>query len=370
MATNNLAAIGGRASVGPGGPSPIVSVCVSNYNYGRFLPDLIESVRQQTFTDWELVITDDQSDDGSEETVQRCAQGDHRIRFIRNERRLGMNGNLHRAASSGTGKYLKILCADDWLTPNALEVLVRVMERQPNASILTSAAILTDEDGRPVRLETFFGASLSVLSGEYTLDLLAGGTIWPGGNSDYFISASAFKQVGGYDTTLLYAGDYGLVVRLCRVGDFVHIDEPLTYWRGHSARSSMNDPARLYDLADWLAIPRRYFQPRRLFNREWWRYQKATARVTASYATTAISQFVAGNRSYARAVMRLLWQEGNILVGALYVPVHAVKRLYRKAMHNDPWTMLPPRPGMGSPSWLRRNVDGKRTAVPASTDLP
>ena len=49
--------------------TPLVSVCVPTYNYGRFLPDCIESVQKQTFSDWELLITDDCSTDRTEEVV-------------------------------------------------------------------------------------------------------------------------------------------------------------------------------------------------------------------------------------------------------------------------------------------------------------
>jgi len=103
--------------------APRVSVCVPTFNYARFLPDCIESVLQQTMADWELVITDDCSTDGTDTIVERYAKADPRVRYIRNEQRLGMSANLKRACDLGRGEYLKVLCSDDWLAPRCLEVL-------------------------------------------------------------------------------------------------------------------------------------------------------------------------------------------------------------------------------------------------------
>lgn len=64
--------------------APTVSVCVPTYNYGRFLTDCIESVLQQDFADFELVITDDNSTDGTAELVARFAAADARVRYIKN----------------------------------------------------------------------------------------------------------------------------------------------------------------------------------------------------------------------------------------------------------------------------------------------
>src|SRR5438045_4978983 len=84
---------------------PLVSVCVPTYNYARFLPDCIESVLAQTLTGWELIICDDCSTDDSAEVVRRYADRDPRIRYVRNETRLGMNGNIKHATDLGRGRY-------------------------------------------------------------------------------------------------------------------------------------------------------------------------------------------------------------------------------------------------------------------------
>ena len=332
------------------GHGPLVSVCVPTYNYARFLPDCIESVLQQTFTDWELVIADDCSDDGTSAIVLRYAESDSRIRYIRNEQRLGMNANLGRAAHSGRGRYLKILCADDWLAPQCLQVLFRLMEEHPNVVLATSAEIHTDDLGTPLRQQFLFGKPVSVVSGCAMLDKMA----WIqgfGGNSSFFVRRSAYLQVGGYDSTVQYAGDWELGGRLCRLGDYLHTDEPLFYGRQHSSSSSSNDPKKLLDVVDQLTIPERTFHPRRFMNREWRRYHRANMLVTARGLVNVPIRYMRGNREYAMDLLRLVKKHGNIPLGLAYAPIYVVFRLYGFITARPSFgASLPPEPGMGTPS--------------------
>src|SRR5205085_1269065 len=196
------------------------------------------------------VITDDCSDDSTAELVRHYAESDRRIRYFVNERRLGMHGNLQRAAESGRGRYLKILCADDWLAPRCLEVLFRLMEEHPNVVLGTCAEIHTDEAGRALRQQFFFGKPLSIISGPVMLDRMVWGQGF-GGNSSFFIRASAFREIGGFDLDLLYAGDWDLGARLCRAGDYLHTDEPLFYGRTQPVSSSSVNPKKLWDVIDY-----------------------------------------------------------------------------------------------------------------------
>jgi hypothetical protein len=221
--------------------SPTVSVCVPTYNYGRFLTDCIESVLQQDFADFELVITDDNSTDGTAELVARFAAADARVRYIKNERRLGMNGNIKRAADLAQGRYIKMLCADDWIAPRCLGRMVELMDRHPNAALGTSACILAEEDGRATEVQFLYGEAVSLIPGDAMLEQMARGEGF-GGNSSFFVRAEAYKNVGGYDGSIPYAADYHLAARLCQIGDYLHTDDPLFYGRRQAAASSLTDP--------------------------------------------------------------------------------------------------------------------------------
>lgn len=332
--------------------TPLVSVCVPTYNYGRFLNDCIESVLAQTFSEWELIVCDDCSTDNTAEIVQAFAQRDSRIRYFRNEQRLGMNANLKRVAEFGRARYLKMLCADDWLEPTCLEVCFELMEENPNVVLCTSAEILSTEAGEPMQVQFLFGSPFAVIPGETMLDRMAGGQ-GLGGNSSFFIRSSAYQAIGGYDTRCQYAADHDLAARLCRVGDYLHLDQPLFYGRAHQASSSLQDPKRLLDVIDWFEIPERVFRPRHFGNREWRRYQKLTAILTARYLVNTALETIRGNRVYARNLGALVLQHGNLL-GIPWLVGHVPMRIYRILTgRNKPNSSAPPR-NVGTPSALRR----------------
>lgn len=113
--------------------TPLVSVLMTMYNREKYVGEAIESVLSQTYQNWELIITDDQSKDNSVSIVQSYADKDPRIHLHINEYNLGDYPNRNKAASLAKGKYLKYLDSDDLLYPWALECFVSMMERNPEA---------------------------------------------------------------------------------------------------------------------------------------------------------------------------------------------------------------------------------------------
>ncbi|SIO55282.1 Glycosyltransferase involved in cell wall bisynthesis [Singulisphaera sp. GP187] len=328
--------------------TPLISVCVPTYNYARFIDDCIRSVMDQTLTDWELVICDDCSTDHTEEVVRRYAAADPRIRYVRNERRLGMNGNVKRAAETGTGRYLKMLCSDDWMAPRCLEVLSGLMEEFPSATIATSAVIQTNEAGVASHVQFLFGSPVSLIRGEQMLDQMARAEGF-GGHSSFFIRASSYREVGGYNDTLLYAADYDLAARLCRVGDYLHSDAPLFYGRTQPESSSSVNPLKLWDVQDWFEIPDAIYRPRPPFGREWRRYQGLTARLTARYLANYVLEHLRGHHTYANALGKLLIKHGNFAAGIPFLLVDAPSRLIRKLATTNLPASQPPESWMGPP---------------------
>jgi glycosyltransferase involved in cell wall biosynthesis len=115
-----------------------VSVLMTVYNRRHFLGDAVRSVLASTFDDFELIICDDCSHDGSPDLAEEFARKDSRIRVYRNERNLGDYGNRMQAASLATGVYLKYVDSDDQIYPHGLEVMVRNLQRHPDAAIALS----------------------------------------------------------------------------------------------------------------------------------------------------------------------------------------------------------------------------------------
>src|ERR1700722_12672338 len=110
---------------------PAVSVIVPNYNHARFLPQRLDSIIAQTFTDYELIVLDDASSDDSREVLERYAK---RIpmRLVFNEKNSGSPFiQWQRGAALASGKYLWMAESDDFADANMLKRLMEVFERHP-----------------------------------------------------------------------------------------------------------------------------------------------------------------------------------------------------------------------------------------------
>ena len=125
-----------------------VSVIVPNYNYARYLPQRIESILNQTFQDFELILLDDASTDGSRAILERYWDNPHVTRLVVNETNTGspfrqwMKGIL-----LSRGKYVWVAEADDVARPDFLETCVRLAEAHADTSICYAGSQLIDEEG-------------------------------------------------------------------------------------------------------------------------------------------------------------------------------------------------------------------------------
>jgi glycosyltransferase involved in cell wall biosynthesis len=119
---------------------PAISVLTPVHNGERYLAECIESVRSQTRTDWEYIIVDNCSQDGSADLAGRYAAIDERIRVVRCDEFVNVCRNFSRSARlmSPHSKYCKFLSADDWMYPECLERMVSVAERNPTVGIVSS----------------------------------------------------------------------------------------------------------------------------------------------------------------------------------------------------------------------------------------
>jgi glycosyltransferase involved in cell wall biosynthesis len=121
--------------------SPLVSVVTPFYNTREFLEECIESVLRQTYQNWEYVLVDNCSSDGSSEIAQRYARRfPGQIRLIRTETFLSQVGNYNFALTciSPDSKYCKMVQADDWIFPDCLRSMVELAEAHPKAGIVSA----------------------------------------------------------------------------------------------------------------------------------------------------------------------------------------------------------------------------------------
>ena len=116
----------------------MVSIILSVYNTHEHLSAAVESVLCQTCADWELILVDDGSTDGSEVICDRFAALDSRIRVIHQENR-GISAARNTGLHAATGFYLQFLDSDDWLSPDALEVLLQTISASQTDMVIFDA---------------------------------------------------------------------------------------------------------------------------------------------------------------------------------------------------------------------------------------
>jgi hypothetical protein len=113
--------------------APLVSVLLTAYNREAYLAASIESVLAQTWGDFELIVVDDRSTDGTIEIARRYERLDSRVRVVLNERNYGQFANRNHAASLATAPFLKFHDSDDLMYPHCLAVMVPALRGEPRA---------------------------------------------------------------------------------------------------------------------------------------------------------------------------------------------------------------------------------------------
>jgi len=131
---------------------PLVSIGVPVYNGERHLRETLESLLAQTMTDFELIISDNASTDGTEAICREYADRDPRIRYHRQPKNLGAPENWNFVVRVANGRYFKWSSASDSCTPNFLEACVSTLEQDPEVVVCFGRTNYVDEDGRPVEL--------------------------------------------------------------------------------------------------------------------------------------------------------------------------------------------------------------------------
>lgn len=130
--------------------NPTVSIGLAVFNGDRYLAQAIESILNQTYTDFELIISDNASTDNTEEICKRYAAQDDRIIYHRNPKNIGGANNENLTFKLSKGKYFRWAAHDDVCHPELLENLVAGLESAPDIVLSESMVVKIDADDQPV----------------------------------------------------------------------------------------------------------------------------------------------------------------------------------------------------------------------------
>jgi hypothetical protein len=208
--------------------APSLSVVMPVHNALPWLDAAVESILGQSFRDFEFVILDDGSTDGSGDRLRDWASRDARIRLVRSEKRLGAAGSSNRVVEHARAPLIARMDADDIAHPERLARQMALMVAEPGVVLVGSLFDVIDADGRMAR-----GADWS--------RLLRPSPFAPFCHPTILFRRHAFDKVGGYRAGAQRWEDVDLYLRLSRLGVVAVIPEPLATIRLSGASSRIRD---------------------------------------------------------------------------------------------------------------------------------
>jgi len=207
-----------------------ISVVIPTYNSLEYLPDALNSVVNQTYVDWELIIVNDGSSDKTDEWVSQ--QSDPRIILICQENKgksAARNVGIERAAS----EYIAFLDADDYWETTKLEKQIKYIENNPEIGLVYTWTNLADQQCQPTGRIISSDAHGHVWKELVQYNILACG-------STPLVRRICFETVGKFDPDLPLAQDWDMWIRIAAKYPFGVIKEPLVRYRQHRNNTSKN----------------------------------------------------------------------------------------------------------------------------------
>jgi CMP-N-acetylneuraminic acid synthetase len=208
-------------------PFPKVSVYIVNHNYGRYLEQAIESVLGQSFGDFELLVFDNGSTDGSKEIISRYARHGQVLAFCQENIGLSRTNNL--AIRRSRGQYVLRLDADDYLHHNAIELLAGTLDRRLDVGLVFPDYFLVDTEGKVLEVMQRHNFDQVTL-----LDQPAHGACT-------MIRRECLEALNGYDESYHCQDGWDLWVRFIRRYGVTNLNLPLFYYRKHGNSLSDNE---------------------------------------------------------------------------------------------------------------------------------
>jgi glycosyltransferase involved in cell wall biosynthesis len=227
--------------------SPTVGIGMPVFNGERYLEAAISSVLAQSFTDLELVISDNASTDRTEAICRRFAAADPRIRYVRHPENLGAHPNYNRSFELSRGRYFKWAAHDDVLRPGFLEACVAALEQNTDAALCQSDIDYIDEEDKSI------GSRRSHLAGAESLDPATRFAALVLNAHDCQAMMGVFRRSILERSILLpsfHGADRAMLAQVALLGRYIHVPGALIQVRDHGERYSRSR-TRPGDRAAW-----------------------------------------------------------------------------------------------------------------------
>ena len=182
---------------------PLITIIIPTYNRAGLIGFAIESVLAQTYSNWELLVIDDASTDGTETVVKKYAEKDVRIRYIKNSTNLGILKTRNRGLHESSGEYIAMLDSDDtWIDHEKLARQIEVFQKNPKLGIVGTWITFINTAGKPIKNISFAQTDDKIRTFFLYYNPITQSSV-------LFLKQAAI-EAGGYDETLVTMEDHDL----------------------------------------------------------------------------------------------------------------------------------------------------------------
>ena len=222
-----------------------ISVVMASFNHEQFVAEAIESVLDQSFQDFEFLITDDGSSDGTQELVRRFAELDSRIKFVAFPENRGACVALNDAISRSEGEYVAVLNSDDRFLPGKLARQLGYLDARPQLAAVFALPCFIDEEGQKIWSDCS-GMSAAFEAHEMTSDQWLRHFFMNGNclcHPTLMIRRSCYEDLGVLDISMRQLPDLDFWVRLSARYEFHVLPEVLTEFRLLRSERNASSPS-------------------------------------------------------------------------------------------------------------------------------
>jgi glycosyltransferase involved in cell wall biosynthesis len=207
----------------------LVSIGMPVYNGGRYIRRAIEALLAQTYSDFELIISDNGSEDATQTICLEYAARDPRVRYSRNERNIGASQNFNKVFHLARGRYFKWAAHDDWIAPEFLASCVECLENHPQAVLCWTGTVFVDEAETRIPQQPLKADPLSLTeAAPLRLRFRQALRVHPGPPLFGLIRPELLKKTGLMRGTV--GSDRVLLAELSLLGAFCWLPQPLLFY--------------------------------------------------------------------------------------------------------------------------------------------
>lgn len=200
----------------------MISVVLPTYNGSKYIKQSIESIINQTYKEWELIVIDDCSTDDTNKIVQEYTLKDNRIKLYKNETNKRLPASLNTGFAKTSGEYLTWTSDDNIYKENAFEKMIEYFQLNSDVGFVFSNMTIIDENGNIKQKNSYIPSSMEEIKYKNIV------------GASFMYKREVYKTIGDYDTSKFLIEDYDYWLRISRKFKIGFINDSLYFYRTHS----------------------------------------------------------------------------------------------------------------------------------------